>query len=101
VATRRKALFEALIVDIETQADDSVIPRFRIPTGNNGEGLTPREPTLDQLPADSTVRVLPHRVELRGLEPLTPHCQERAAGRMTAIGPAWHVRRDTRSSGFV
>ena len=67
----KKALFEALIADIEIQADDSVIPRFRIPTANNGEGLA-LEPALDQLSVDGAVRALPHRVELRGLEPLTP-----------------------------
>ncbi len=69
---------KALIEDIEIQADDSVIPRFRIPTASNGEGLT-LEPALDQQTADSTVRVLPHRVELRGLEPLTPTLPARSA----------------------
>lgn len=56
----KEALFEALFEDIEIQADDSVIPRFRIPAANNGEGLA-LEPALDQLSTDSAVRALPHR----------------------------------------
>jgi hypothetical protein len=71
----KKALFEALIEDIEIQADDSVIPRFRIPTTNNGEGLT-LEPALDQLPVDSAVRALPHRVG----SPAPPACEIRSDG---------------------
>ena len=66
----KKALVEALIEDIEIPADDSVIPRFRIPTANNGEGLT-LKPALDQLPVNSAVRALPHRVGRTGLEPAT------------------------------
>jgi hypothetical protein len=33
-----KALFEALIEDLEIRSDNSVIPCFRIPTAINGEG---------------------------------------------------------------
>lgn len=60
----KKALFEALIEDIQILTDDSVVPRFRIPTPGNGEGLAP-EPALDQLPTDDTVRVPPHLVGRR------------------------------------
>ncbi len=66
----KKAMFEALIEDIEILSDDSVIPRFRIPTASNGEGLA-LEPALDQLPADDTVRVPPTLVGRTGLEPVT------------------------------
>ncbi|GIF98333.1 recombinase family protein [Catellatospora citrea] len=67
----KKALFEALIEAVEIQSDDSVIPRFRIPTATNDQGLA-LGPALDQLPVSDTVRVPPHPVEPRGLEPLTP-----------------------------
>ncbi len=58
----KKALFEALIEEVQILSDDSVVPRFRIPTARNGEGLT-LEPALDQLPANDTVRVPPHPVD--------------------------------------
>jgi len=66
----KKALFEALIEDIEIQSDSSVVPRFRIPTATDGEGLA-LEPALDQQLADSTVRALPTMVGDTGIEPVT------------------------------
>jgi hypothetical protein len=54
----KKALFEA----VEIQSDDSVVPRFRIPTATNDQGLA-LGPALDQLPANDTVRVPPHVVD--------------------------------------
>ncbi len=59
----RKALFEALIEDIEIQSDDSVIPRFRIPTTRDDEGLT-LESALDQNQPDGAIRALPTIVDL-------------------------------------
>jgi hypothetical protein len=51
----KKALSEAFIVDLEIQTDDSVIPCFHIPTGNNGQGLAP-EPALDRGRSDAVCR---------------------------------------------
>ncbi|MEV4702177.1 recombinase family protein [Actinoplanes sp. NPDC049316] len=66
----KKALFEALVEDIEIQSDDSVIPMFRIPTARDDEGLT-LESALDQLSPDGAVRALPTMVGDTGIEPVT------------------------------
>ncbi|MDT4995540.1 MAG: site-specific recombinase [Actinoplanes sp.] len=66
----KKILFEALIEDIEIRSDDSVVPRFRIPTSTNDKGLA-NEPALDLLPVGDAVRVPPTLVGRRGLEPRT------------------------------
>ncbi len=79
----KKALFEALIEDIEIQSDHSVIPRFRIPTTAHSKGLTP-EPTLDQLSVDSAVRALPTMVGDTGIEPVTSSVS-RMSGRLADL----------------
>jgi site-specific DNA recombinase len=75
----KKALFEALIDQIEIQTDDSLVPHFKIPAMTMKQGLALGEPALDQPSADDTVRVPPHLVEPRGLEPLTPALQRRCS----------------------
>ena len=74
----RKALFEALIEDIEIQSDDSVIPRFRIPTTRDDEGLT-LESALDQNQPDGAVRALPTMVGDTGIEPVTSSVSRKRA----------------------
>jgi site-specific DNA recombinase len=82
----KKALFEALIEDIEIQSDSSVVPRFRIPTATNGERLT-LESAVDQHPADSGVRALPTMVGDTGIEPVTSSVsRKRAPAAPIALG---------------
>ncbi len=92
----RKALFEALIDEIEIQSVASVIPRFRIPTHSTDQGSALGAPTLDQKLAGDTVRVLPHPVEPRGLEPLTSTLPERVSAYRLTWQPV-HLREPVRS----
>jgi site-specific DNA recombinase len=68
----RKALFESLIDDITVNSDDTVTPRFRVPMLGKDEGLDLQGPALPETRTTDVVRALPHPVEPRGLEPLTP-----------------------------
>jgi hypothetical protein len=61
----KKALFEALIEDIEIQADYSVIPNFRIPTARKDQELTLESALADQPNTGGAVRVPPTLVDPR------------------------------------
>ena len=64
----RKAMFEALIHEIQIAADDTVKPTFKIPLTNNDEGLALNGPAPT---TNQTVRVPTTAVGDTGIEPVT------------------------------
>jgi hypothetical protein len=70
----RKALFEALIQEIQIHSDDTLTPIFRLPLAGHDEGLALNGPAHDQTERTGSadaVRALPTMVGDTGIEPVT------------------------------
>ncbi|WP_209634722.1 recombinase family protein [Kibdelosporangium banguiense] len=67
---QRKAVIETLVAGIKILAPDRIVPVFRIPQPDHEEGA---EPGIAE--SSPSVRTMTTLVELRGFEPLPPHCQ--------------------------
>lgn len=67
-SAERKATIEDLIAEIRITDDEQIIPVFKIPGPDTAE----TDETTTEASEPDTVRSMPHLVELRGLEPLTP-----------------------------
>jgi hypothetical protein len=60
----RKALFEALVEEVVVEADNRLIPAFRIPTVNDPGGKADQEQAaIEPDPDESAVRALPCLVD--------------------------------------